>query len=218
MLENEEKPFINILDLKDRIRQVRLYFNIKNQKELAELLDVQAQKIADLESGRVSNIKVEEAIKFEVILKVNPWWLMSGQGEMLIKNSKIIQAQYAEKQICVKLLLPTLNNQIDIILDQTFLSNYIKSSSVLRALQIIGDSMSPTLNNGDFAIIDITKNAPLDGLYAIMQEEEIFIKRLNFLLDDTVQIMSDNPIYKTKTYPKNSINILGLVILQIKNY
>ncbi len=84
----------NIELLSDRIRQVRIHFKIKNQKELGELLEITPQKIADLESGRVLNIKVEEAMQFESFLKVNPWWLMSGQGQML----QFTQPFYVDQQ------------------------------------------------------------------------------------------------------------------------
>ena len=89
----------------------------------------------------------------------------------------------------------------------------------LKLIQVVGDSMQPTLQEGDFILIDTAANAPIDGIYAIAIGTEIFIKRLQFKLDGTIKIISDNPRYETQIYDPNQnqtpLKIIGKKILTI---
>ncbi|MCV6606966.1 MAG: S24 family peptidase, partial [Campylobacterales bacterium] len=59
-----------------------------------------------------------------------------------------------------------------------------------------------------------------DGIYAIQMQGQIFIKRLQFNLDGTIDIISDNPNYSTKTFnPKDNqtpLKIIGMKTLSIQ--
>ena len=67
----------------------------------------------------------------------------------------------------------------------------------LAACRVKGDSMEPTLFDGDTIICD--KNGyDGDGVYIITYQSSGFVKRLQFT-NDQVQIISDNPRYKTMT-------------------
>lgn len=204
--------------LGERIKEVRKRFNFDTQKKLSKELgfDEDSQLIQNLESGRTKNLDVEVAIRFEVILKVNPWWLMSGQGEMLLSDGNSIGTLYLDSEFQIK-LLPGTTDKSRVCLDKYFLQNLSIASHNLRAIRMIGDSMSPTLNNGDCIIIDTTEKAAIDGLYAIMVEEEFSIKRLSFTLDGSIEMISDNTAYKMRTCKRDAIEIIGMAILIIKS-
>lgn len=95
------------------------------------------------------------------------------------------------------------------------------SGKKLTALQIVGDSMEPLLRQGDYILI--TQQNKLrqteDGIYAIRVEGMLKVKSLQFKLDGTIKIISDNAKYEAEIYdPSESqidFHILGKHILTI---
>lgn len=90
------------------------------------------------------------------------------------------------------------------------------SSSSLNNLALItatGNSMSPTFSDGDTVIIDKGINTlEQDGVYVLLREDNLFIKRLERMLNGEIQVSSDNPEHKPYTISKTElgeIRILG---------
>lgn len=72
---------------------------------------------------------------------------------------------------------------------------------------VSGDSMEPTLSNGDIVLIDHSRNYIHDfGIYAISVDDAILIKRLQ-PFGSKVQIISDN-----SKYPPIIVDATELVI------
>ena len=69
-------------------------------------------------------------------------------------------------------------------------------------------------------MIDESKNDAIDGIYAILLDDKVFIKRLQFNLDGTITIISDNGKYQDKIYnPKENqlyFKVLGKKMLTIQ--
>lgn len=69
----------------------------------------------------------------------------------------------------------------------------------MRSLHIIsvrGDSMEPTLSNGDTVIVDASQKRPTaDGVYAVVLNGQIFVKRIQFLKNG-YRLISDNKHYE----------------------
>lgn len=86
----------------------------------------------------------------------------------------------------------------------------------LAALHIHGDSMSPTLNDGDMIVCDSLGWDKSDGIYAIRMNGNGYVKRIQ-VANGKVLIKSDNPNYDTIEEPLESeaINIIGKVRLVI---
>lgn len=205
-----------MVTLGDRIKAVRARFGFLTQQKLSEELGIDSQRIQNLESGRVKHLDVDEGARFESILKVNPWWLFSGKGMMLLSEENAVSTLYLENELQIK-LLPGTTEKSCACLDKFFLPNLTTAAHNLRAIRMIGDSMVPTLNNGDCIIIDTSTKAAIDGLYVIMVEEEFSIKRLSFTLDGSIEMISDNTAYKTRTCKRDAIEIIGMAILIIKS-
>lgn len=102
------------------------------------------------------------------------------------------------------------------ILDTTFFKVKPKEKD-LRIVQIDGDSMEPTLLDGTFVVIDITQTDKSDGIYALELDGQLLIKRLQFNIDSTISIISDNKIYAVQTFNPNetqvNFKILGRKVL-----
>lgn len=82
-----------------------------------------------------------------------------------------------------------------------------------------GDSMKPTINDGDILFIDKSKRDNPNGIYVIIVNGELRVKRILKKLDGTLIIQSDNPLYPQETYePEKSnftITIKGKVIFNL---
>jgi SOS-response transcriptional repressor LexA len=79
-------------------------------------------------------------------------------------------------------------------------------------LQVEGDSMTPTLNSGDWALADTSQNfISSDGLYLIRMASGLAVKRIQSGLND-ITIKSDNPAYGEINANVGEIAVLGRVI------
>lgn len=68
----------------------------------------------------------------------------------------------------------------------------------LRVITGSGDSMSPTFNDGDLLLVDVSKvKIDIDGVYALSAHERLFIKRVRQRMDGQFEVSSDNPTVKT---------------------
>ena len=86
----------------------------------------------------------------------------------------------------------------------------------LASIQVYGDSMAPTLLDGDTIIIDRGIRAvDVDGIYVITRRGKRLVKRLQDPLDDTLVIISDNPKYGSVTIPRGNvaeIEVIGRMV------
>ncbi len=64
----------------------------------------------------------------------------------------------------------------------------------LSLIRAEGDSMEPTLSDGDMLLVDHTKREVVDGrLYAIRLDMRLYAKRLQLLPKQRILVKSDNP-------------------------
>jgi putative phage repressor len=66
-----------------------------------------------------------------------------------------------------------------------------------------GDSMEPTINNGDMLLVDMSKKVPRDSsIYIIRSNDTLWVKRIQTQPDGKLLLISDN-----KTYPPIQLNL-----------
>lgn len=83
----------------------------------------------------------------------------------------------------------------------------------IDAINVVGDSMEPTLNSDNIIFVDKTKNdVARDGIYAFTTNHGLFVKRIQRRVDGNLDIISDNKDYPSQILNKNEIKILGKVI------
>lgn len=159
---------------------------------------------------------------------INLNWLLSGRGEMFISENKDIQKKDDNYNIDLlnvragagegvyNYVIETIDT---ISLDKSFFRTPINTNKV-KGIQVDGDSMEPTLKDGDYVLIDESKTFGVNGIYAIQLGGQILIKRLQFKMDGTVSIISDNTKYSSETFdPKVNqlpFQVLGLKVLSIQ--
>lgn len=82
----------------------------------------------------------------------------------------------------------------------------------IKMLRVQGDSMQPTINDGDWVWVDISNNfISSDGMYLIKMHTGLAVKRLQSGLNN-IKIKSDNPTYSDITADIGEINIIGKVV------
>jgi len=65
----------------------------------------------------------------------------------------------------------------------------------LRVMHVKGDSMAPTVHDGDLVMINISRREPVDGIYVLRLDDQLMIKRVHFPMERRVLIISDNRDY-----------------------
>lgn len=220
-------------ELKDRLKAVRLASGL-SQTQLGKLAGVSQSAIAALESGRNKSATFIPLIAS--VLNVNALWLSDGVGEMRPGDGKpsslvtitptaqdyiLIPMMDAAPKMGIGGILP----DYDMVIDGLRLSKgwvrqnlpTITSPKNLSVLSAFGDSMSPTLNDGDILLIDCGVNElKLDAVYVLALNDELYVKRVQRrITDGAVTIKSDNTMYDPVTvtnHEKDSLRVLGRVV------
>ena len=84
----------------------------------------------------------------------------------------------------------------------------------LVVLEVSGDSMFPTVANGDHILVDPTKiQIDTDGIYVIRKRDTVHVKRITVNMgSDSVVIKSANPAYATETVRPDDVEVIGRVV------
>lgn len=84
------------------------------------------------------------------------------------------------------------------------------------AVRIDGDSMEPTLSEGDMVLVDHERrDVAGDNIYVIRLDQHLYAKRLRWIPGGMMEIISDNPLYppmKVEPTHLSDIDIIGKVI------
>lgn len=134
---------------------------------------------------------------------LNPNYFLTGEGVPKIEQPSI-PANVQER------IIPFLENLLTADEKDKLLS--IPGSQDfpdLKALRVSGDSMAPTVKDGDVVVCGVD-GWQGDGLYVYLAQNFPCVKRL-ILLPDGYQIMNDNKIYPSWTCKTDEIEIVGRV-------
>ena len=90
----------------------------------------------------------------------------------------------------------------------------------LALVHVRGDSMEPTLKEGDLLLLDrrgfsLPNRVRSDAIYVLLRGEELVAKRLQCGFDGSVTIQSDNPAYATQVLSAEKstcIQVVGRVV------
>jgi transcriptional regulator with XRE-family HTH domain len=75
-----------------------------------------------------------------------------------------------------------------------------RSSAGFATVLVAGDSMSPSLSDGDEVVVDTESVQGLrrDGIYVIRLGDDLRIKRLRLRVDGSLEVWGDNPAYQAE--------------------
>ena len=126
--------------------------------------------------------------------------------------------------------LPVLNSNKKILFSKDFLNRNLNLNKYqdLVLMNVEDDNMRGTFNQNDIALIIKFHNKVLpktfkDGIYALSMNNEVIIRRLQFLEFKIhnrvlVNIISDNKKYSDQKIPLEELNLFGEVVWKCNNF
>lgn len=82
----------------------------------------------------------------------------------------------------------------------------------LSAIAVRGDSMEPTLREGDEILVDATPRSLRDGIYVVRLDGALLVKRLETRHADRLTLLSDNGAYKPIICAPQDVEVIGRVV------
>lgn len=191
-----------------------------NNKELAEYLQTPYDTLNNWIKRDSIPLKIIDSIVQNEQFSYD--WIFTGK-ENLTQNSHsenyeidLLNVRAGAGEGIYNYIIETVDT---ISLDKSFFRTPINTNKI-KGIQVDGDSMEPTLRDGDYVLIDENIRFGTNAIYAIQYGGQILIKRLQFKMDGTVLIISDNPKYEKEVFdPKENqlpFSILGIKILSIQ--
>lgn len=136
----------------------------------------------------------------------------AGSGEILIPQYDI-RASMGHGQVAPDYAEIVRN----VIVKESYLQeNGITFTSPAHLAMITGwgQSMEGTINDKDPLIVDRGINEFVgDGIYVLTWNDHLYIKRLQMVSKDTIELISDNPKHKDREVPLDSVTIHARVLL-----
>jgi len=83
---------------------------------------------------------------------------------------------------------------------------------MLSVIEVEGDSMEPTLRDGDEILVDRAQRPLRSGLHVIRLDDVLLVKRLEPGPAGMLRVISDNPAYARMERPMADVSVLGRVV------
>jgi phage repressor protein C with HTH and peptisase S24 domain len=84
--------------------------------------------------------------------------------------------------------------------------------AMLTAIEVQGDSMEPTLRDGDEILVDRSERRLRAGVHVIRLDDVLLVKRLAPGPAGTIEVISDNPAYGRTVRPRAEVEVIGRVV------
>ena len=182
-----------------------------NQSMLADALGITRQTI----SNRIKN---ESEVTVSELKKVEEFFNISMFGEM---PDDITYIDYYTDVFasCGDGSIVFSSEKTKLPISTSMISGYSKSK-LYSMINATGNSMAPTIDNGDKLIVDHWSGNQIQDnkIYVFCYNGEFFVKRLSKNLDEII-IKSDNPEYRVRTIGGKSIMdliLIGKIVATIK--
>lgn len=82
----------------------------------------------------------------------------------------------------------------------------------LTAIVVTGDSMEPTLRDGDEILVDRTARALRNGVYVVRVGDALLVKRLDLGQPARIVLISDNQLYRPFELAFEELEVIGRVV------
>lgn len=84
--------------------------------------------------------------------------------------------------------------------------------AMLSAIAVAGDSMEPTLRDGDEILVDRSPRPLRDGIHVVRSGDALMVKRLDMGRPGTIALVSDNPAYRPIELAPDEVEVIGRVV------
>ena len=210
---------------------------VKSSRQFALSLDYLPQSLSEILKGR-RDVTIELLRKAVERYKINPVYIMTGNGPMFMteadhQNFRVLTTITSpdEEELIVHVPLPAQAVYAAELGDPSFvqdlptfsLPDYKYRVGTHRSFDVPGDSMEPTLFEGDKIVCSFLEPTLWEtGLkdnyaYVIVTRSDVVVKRvLNHLKDSKeIELISDNAFYESYRVPMNDLREIWYVRARI---
>jgi phage repressor protein C with HTH and peptisase S24 domain len=209
--------------LRDRLRARSRQLGL-SPAGLAAAAGVNRSFVYDILRARSGNPGAERLDRVAAILKVDRDWLLHGvgqvEGPLLFEDPG--DAFVAIAHVAARASMGTAAAADDGMPEgpyhfrRAWLRDTLKvPPSMLRVLQVEGDSMRPTLEAGDTVLVDLMNRTPKPpGIFVLNDGSGLVARRLEYVPLNTpprLRIISDNTRYPACERAASEIDVLGRI-------
>ena len=201
---------IVISEIGNRIKQIR---GKDTQKEFAKILGFSSSYLSEVESGKTKP-SLELLVRISQIANCSLHWLLTGEGfmnlepsEFMVKENLVSYGELGEFAVIPMVDLTPRQGLGRQGIEKgakekyAFRRTWLQSKGNLEnfvLFEVRGDSMEPTITDGDFVLIDRSqKQVVVSNIYALRMENTVMVKRLQPMGDRRIRVMSDNKLYES---------------------
>lgn len=202
----------NSSEVIERLKEIH---NAANNKQLAEALSISRSTVQNWKDRNVMPYK--EVCDAALGMGVSLEWLLTGKGTKTESSStaRLLSVPHYAIQASAGggSLVEAEKIEQHLTLSREWLAREGISSNDLIGIYAQGDSMEPTITSGDSLLIDRDKNrvGSDGGIYVINYEGELFVKRVQKLLDGRIAVTSDNKNHMSIEISKNDLERLKII-------
>ena len=176
------------------------------------------RRVARGETGG-ANVRSLEAVA--KTLGVSTEWLVSGEGAMAglpsddLADVRRIAAYDIDASAGHGAIVAGDEPLYRVSFPAEMLQNITRApEDALAMLRVRGDSMLPTLMDGDMMMVDTTRRSLTeDGIFILRYDDTLRVKRIDMNPQSgRVIVKSDNPIYETFEVAPDSLTVMGRVV------
>jgi phage repressor protein C with HTH and peptisase S24 domain len=202
----------NSVDSIDRLKEIH---NAANNKQLADALSISRSTVQNWKDRNVTPYKeiCDAALNMGVSLE----WLLTGKGEKMdsTNTTRLLSVPHYAIQASAGggALVEAEPIEQHLTLSREWLAREGIASKELIGIYAKGDSMEPTITSGDSLLIDKESNTVGSdgGIYVINYEGELFVKRVQKLLDGRIAVTSDNKNHMSIEISKHDLDQLKII-------
>lgn len=159
-------------------------------------------------------------------------WLLTGEGERDVRSYMVTEAaaptdsEYGgSRYVMIKRLTAQVSAGGGEMVEHDEIQDYVAfrrdwlrkkglNASQLVVVEVSGDSMSPTLEDGDVILVNVMDRSIRDGrIYAFRVHDEVRVKRFQHASDGGIVVTSDNksPRYRDEQLSPDILERLDII-------
>jgi len=217
------------MSLKERLSALRQHLGL-SQKAMAAELGIDEKTWQRGELGKTE--PGAETLRRLTEMGFNANWILTGAGTMHADHAPVLsgfreaggESPPASLEAAGFVMIPrygfenaTQGNADGFLTRLAFPADWITrklrtAPEALRFIEANGDGMSPAIADGDLLLLDTSEPKFRGaGVYALLVDGALIVKRLGVKLDGSLAVSSDNPAYKPEELPRGSVEDLNIV-------
>lgn len=190
-------------------------------KDVADALAIPQTTFATMKKR--NSIPFKEILQFCATKRLSINWLFFDQAiEMLEEETERFFQVHYFSDVRASAGGGAFNFDADyevLSIDKTIMKSIVPSfNNRLEAINVDGESMEPTLQDGSIVFIDRKQtNINKDGIFIASTTAGLFIKRIRQRADGMVELISDNKAYSPEIITSSEIKIVGRVVGNVES-